>query len=941
MKLRQILPLFSLILFWSCSTNVENEIDLAGEWKFQIDSLDVGISENWFNQDLPEIVKLPGSMTENMKGNNVTIDTKWSASVNCKDWYESDKYAPYRKEGNVKVPYWLQPAKTYVGAAWYQKELKIPEQWSGKNIILNLERVHWYSDLWVDGEKVGDTRVSLMTPHSYNLTDYLAPGNHTITLRIDNNYHVKVGWDSHSVTDHTQTNWNGVIGELSLKATDNVWLQDAQVYPDVQNNAAAIKVIIRNNNRAETTKITINARSSINSTQKVAYAPMEKTLMLNAGDNEISLIYAFDKKAPLWDEYSPELIELQIEIAGEEFADNREITFGMRDIVSKGKHFFVNGKRTIMRGTLECCIFPKTGYPSTDVKEWKRIFTTCKEHGLNHVRFHSYTPPKAAFIAADQVGIYLETEVGVWRGWQGPVDADSLAPWMFAETTRILKEYGNHPSFALFAHGNEPWELSYDMLRDWTKFTKKDDSRRLVCAGAQYPTTFEENDFHIPGCAEGFWFRYHKKFEQEPASTLRNYTNQIAQRDKPSVAHETGQWCVFPNLKEIEKYTGILKANNFEIVKDFLEQNNMLHQAEDFLMASGKFQTLLYKEEIEAYLRTPDIGGYQLLDIHDFPGQGTALVGVLDAFWESKGYVTPEEFNRFNGRVVLLSEMKKRVWTNDEYFNAKILISQFSGNEIKEAKPMWEISAPDGSVVAQGELSITDIQRGSGIELGTIDCSLSEIGKASRLTLKVSLKGTDYYNEWGLWVYPKTITRSKSEVIFTSEWRDAITALDEGKKVLFAPGPDLFGGKTAGTFEPIFWNKLWFPAQKPHTLGILCKPKHGALNDFPSEFHSNWQWQDIQQNSKPIILDNLPVEVQAIIQPIDDWNECRKLGLLFEAKTSKGKLMVCSVDLSNNIEKRPVARQLKYSINNYMNSDDFNPTIIVNADEINGILKKK
>ena len=109
----------------------------------------------------------------------------------------------------------------------------------------------------------------------------------------------------------------------------------------------------------------------------------------------------------------------------------------------------------------------------------------------------------------------------------------------------------------------------------------------------------------------------------------------------PAVVHEMGQWCVYPNFDEVRKYTGPLKPKNFDIFHDSLAEHGMLDQWRDFLRASGKLQALCYKEEIEAALRTPGIGGFELLDLHDFPGQGTALVGVLDPFWESKGYITP------------------------------------------------------------------------------------------------------------------------------------------------------------------------------------------------------------------------------------------------------------------------------------------------------------
>jgi hypothetical protein len=65
----------------------------------------------------------------------------------------------------------------------------------------------------------------------------------------------------------------------------------------------------------------------------------------------------------------------------------------------------------------------------------------------------------------------------------------------------------------------------------------------------------------------------------------------------------------------------------------------MLDWADDFFYTSGKLSVQCYKEELEAAARTKRLAGYQILDIQDFSGQGTALVGILDAFMDNKGHV--------------------------------------------------------------------------------------------------------------------------------------------------------------------------------------------------------------------------------------------------------------------------------------------------------------
>ena len=930
-----------IVLLSSCLFAAD-VIDLSGAWRFALDSKSMGQQEGWFEKTLPgqDDVQLPGSIQEQGYGDRPGPDTPWMGNFGQGGWKTAKKYAPYRQPDNIKIPFWLQPVKYYNGRAWYQRKVDIPPQWSNKHIVLKLERCHWETTVWVDGQQIGPSQDSLCTPHYYELSKTLTPGWHTLTLLVENGYHVRVGVDSHAVTDHTQTNWNGVVGDIQLTASDQVWLEDVQVYPDVPNGKAKVVMTIGNKTGGPVVG-TLGLSAKMHHGKKSSrLKPMSKRVSVAKASGTVEIEYELGKDVPLWDEFSPNLIDMEVSLeAGivnqgiltepkNEFTDHEEVTFGMRQITTDGRYFRVNGRRTFMRGTLECCIFPKTGYPATDVKEWRRIFQVCKAHGLNHMRFHSWCPPEAAFVAGDLEGMYLQPECGVWRGAGGPPSARPVEPWLYLEADRIIAEYGNHPSFILFAHGNEPWELTSANGREfwnkWVKMYKEKQDRFLVTSGAHHPLV-RENEFHLPGRVEGFWIRYQGHINPTEPSTLRNYTDQIAQKAEPCIAHEVGQWCVFPNLKEIVKYTGVLKANNFEIVRDFLSNNNMLDQADDFLMASGKFQALLYKESIEAFLRTPGLGGYQLLDLHDFPGQGTALVGVLDAFWESKGYITPEQYRRFSGPVVPLAVMNKRVWSNDEIFQAEIRLAQFSQGPL-EARPVWTITDAAGNRWAGGQLPKGIFEVGNEDIIGNVAFALSKIKTAKRLTLTIGLEGTDYQNDWAFWVYPKTLEPVNADDVRLCESVDAMQReLTGGKKVLLAPGPDAIVGRTAGTFQPIFWNKAWFPGQREHTLGILCDPRHQALRNFPTQFHSSWQWWDLQNNSKPMILDRLPVEVKPIIQPIDDWNKCRRLGLLFEARIGTGRVMVCSIDLTSDLDKRLVARQLKHSLLKYMSSKAFAP----------------
>jgi beta-galactosidase/beta-glucuronidase len=198
-----------------------DRISLAGQWQFQLDRADAGIPERWFERSLDQRIKLPGALQNQGFGDDITVDTKWNGEVNPEAWLKGPQYAKYRQPGNIKVPFFLQPEKHYAGAAWYQRGVEIPAAWRGKRVVLRLERPHWETRVWLDSREIG-TNTSLSTPHNYELGTGLEPGKHTLAIRVDNRMIVNVGPWSHSVTDHTQGNWNGMVGGIELFATSPV-----------------------------------------------------------------------------------------------------------------------------------------------------------------------------------------------------------------------------------------------------------------------------------------------------------------------------------------------------------------------------------------------------------------------------------------------------------------------------------------------------------------------------------------------------------------------------------------------------------------------------------------------------------------------------------------------------------------------------------------------
>ncbi|MDR6944056.1 sugar-binding domain-containing protein [Mucilaginibacter pocheonensis] len=918
-----------------------NRLDLAGIWQFEVDSLDRGVNDKWFARKLSDQIRLPGSMTTNFKGNDIDVHTPWTGSIVDSSWYNNPSYARYRVNGNIKVPFWLQPVKYYKGPAWYQKEIEIPAGWKGSDINLFIERSHWETSVWVDDKFAGMAN-SLAAPDVFELGQFLSPGKHRLTVRIDNQVgDIDPGENSHSITDHTQGNWNGMVGKIFIEKRSKLCFADVQVFPDIDRKQITVKIQLKNTAR---TSLLPHILASVSDNAGHALSSKTQTVHIDTANQRISITYPMGLKPHLWDEFNPNLYKLKLQLQGDgKVLDSKEISFGMRKFSSRGTQFAINGRLTFLRGTLDCAAFPLTGYPPTDVQSWTDIFRKCKSYGLNHIRFHSWCPPEAAFTAADQVGLYLQIECSSWANQGATIgDGKPIDQFIYDESNRIVSAYGNHPSFCMLLYGNEPaGDQMKKYLTGFVKYWKPRDNRRLYTTGAGWPIIDESNYNSTPDPRIQLWGAGLKSvINAESPKTNFDWRNVIAKWQHPTVSHEIGQWCVYPDFSEISKYTGILKAKNFEIFRDQLKENGLADYASDFLNASGNLQVLCYKADIEAALRTPGFGGFQLLGLYDFPGQGTALVGVLNAFWHEKGYVSQKEYSRFCNAVVPLARFPKMVYYNDETLRVPMEIAQFGPAPIKDPQIKWSVSSVDGKVWYRGAFKKSIIPNGNNIFLGDINQPLAGITSPQRMI--VSLSVNNYTNSWDIFVYPREHVKPKENILVTSVLDDkAIALLKNGGKVLWTLKQHTLnkdmGGDIAIGFSTIFWNTAWTHSQPPTTMGILCDPKHPALANFPTQSFSNWQWWDAMSHSSAMELDKIKPGLKPIVRVIDDWVTARSLGLIFECNVGKGKLIVSSVDLSADIQSRPEAKQLTSSLLTYMGSNDFKPAENVELQKLQAI----
>ena len=826
--MKRILLLCSIILSLSACAPNEERIDLSGVWQFCLDR-DGQVKPV---DAMDDTVVLPGTTDTNRKGDPI----EWKGETT-----------------HLSRPY------SYKGRAWYRRTVTIPEKWEDKNIYLTLERTK-PSEVYVDGVLVGSAN-NISTPQRFDLTAALTPGTHELAIMVDNGSGVpwQVYDSSHAYTENTQTNWNGIIGEISL-----------------------------------TTSL-----------------PEKETIPVHPA---------------------------------------------FKDFHIEGQQFFANGHPIYLRGRHDACVWPLTGHVAMDVDSWRHYFAVCEEYGLNHVRFHSWCPPEAAFVAADEYGIYLQPELPFWGDFN-PKDT-VLMKFLMAEGEAIMREYAHHPSFRMFALGNE-LRGSIPKMTEFIEHFRAMAPNKIYTLSSNYYLGYQGvkpgMDFFVT-CRVGGegWGNYgtHTRgsFSFADAAdggminhfypnTRMNFEEGCSLTDVPIISHETAQFQTYPNYDEIAKYTGALYPYNMEIFRDRLEKAGMADQAKAFHQASGQWSLRLYKQDIEMDLRTPNMAGFQLLDLQDYPGQGSAYVGILDAFLDTKGMCTAEEWRGFCAPVVPLLIADKFCYTNDEMLHADIQIANYGEKSLKGKTVNWSLGEKSG------KLTISTDKFGL-INAGMLDIALNEYQQATQLKLTLQVEGNAECNTYDIWVYPaeNNLESLKERVIITRTLTaDIARRLENGESVLLMP--DASEQTVGGLFQTDYWNYRMFKTisennnrhVSPGTLGILTDPEHPLFASFPTEMHTNWQWFPVIKASHPFKLDNTAADYRPIVQVIDNIERNHKLGLVFEFAVSKGKLLVAMSDLEKAAEY-PEGEQFYLSVLRYMTSQHFAPKTAITVADFHSLM---
>jgi len=922
-------PLFTLPSTVAASPGERATLSLAGEWTVTLDPEDVGLEARWFAGALSgQPIELPG--TTDLAGIGYALDP---ATMTYPVPFEDSRFPGFGPVKRADESGHLTRTHVYIGAAWYQRTVHVPEGWSGKNVQLLLERVMWGSHVWIDERPVGHFD-SLVAEHRYDLGS-LEPGEHRLTVRVDNGLVHPIGIIGHAYGPETQTRWNGMIGRIELSAAAPVRLGDLQGFPAADRGSVRVEFVIENGLAAPAdAKLRL---ALLDGGEELA--AVEHALRLEAGTSSLVKTLPVEAQVRGWDEFDPKTYTLVATLTAGGTIDELRRPLGFRQLRREKRHLYHDDRRIFLRGTLDCCVYPRTGHPPMTTPEWLEVLGTIREHGFNHVRFHSWCPPEAAFEAADQLGLYLQPETSFWvDNWTSEIGLkpkllgfdEGVTEYVRSEIERISRAYGNHPSFAFFCIGNEfgmksDWDVANQLIDE----AKRKDGRHLYNATTARKTV-PADDFWVTHSAHGKASRGFGRSYTDGTDWDFFIATEIS--EVPVIAHETGQRPVFPDYDDLlPKFSPHLQPHELRRFRRQLEEAGMLDQVEDFERASARFQYLQYKAEHEAFLRTNDMAGYQLLMLGDFTGQSEALVGLLDPFLESKGVVSAEEIRRWNAPTVVLARFVPRVLSGDDEYPFATLIAfpsvrHHGPTDLEGVETTWTLtSRTDGRVLATGNLPPVTVRTGGITPLGEIGATIPKLPSPTAAIFRV--RAGEVSNQWTLWVYP-TLEKEPEpdpDTVVTDRFDvEALDALERGKKVLLlANGLENDNTKRTG-FASVYWSAGWWGDAFSH-LGILCDPTHPALAGFPNDGHSDWQWLELTEGATTFRLEGAPAGFRPIVQPVTDFHHNRLLGQLFEARVGKGRLLVSGYDLETKLHERVAARQLRRSLIGYLRSEDFQP----------------
>ena len=855
----------SVVVLWAAALllSAGADVTLSGTWHVEGD----GIAGE---------AKLPGTLAEAHLGKRWTVHD-----------FETTMDLP---QSEALVQEWQ-----YVGKATWARSVELSAADCEHPMELFLERVMWASEAFWDGVSLGQCD-SLATPHIHEVPHkILTPGRHELRIVIDNACRYNFSRQSHAYGPNMQAVWNGVLGRIELRRAHP--LRAARVFASAPSGG----------------------RLEIETASDVVAVEVEGLKVSGWRREGGRIVVSLAEEPECWNEFHPALYTVRLTAAD---GFEHSIRFGFRSVGTKGRLLTLNGAAIFTRGNVENANFAKDGTPWMEKGEWLRVFRTLKdEDGVNAVRFHTWCPPEAAFEAADELGIILHPEVGIWTDkWMSDGDevgnGKPVDGFVRREMKAIADAYGNSPSFFSLSIGNELGSSNFETMGRWVDEHKKYDPRALCYASSARDIT-EADDFSLSHVVPGKGLAREKLMPH----TDWDYEDIYSAATIPTIAHEIGQWPVYPIWEELlSPFTGAMRPWNLTRHYETAARKNALKFQNEYHAASAKLNRLIYKEEVESFLRTPSCAGLQLLNVQDYTGQAEALVGWRDPFYRLKcGFRDMPPFSNVWGPVCYLARFSRFTYIVGETYRATLQIRNLTERPLEAGTAF-----PYALGEKKGEVRLkSTIPPGEVKTVAVVECPLSDNMVRSRQTLRFGC------NEWNFWVYPREGRCAAPEgVVETSDPATMKRAVLDGKTVLYC-GPSFKSAK--GQFKPVFWSARWFPVANTTAaaLGTWFDVRHPALAGFVTDDFTDWQWYSLSQGATVHALKGLPDGFRPIALSVNDFHFSDFTATMFEVLVGKGRLFVCGYDLAADT---PEARRLRASVCAYLSGAPTNGTPLVSEE---------
>lgn len=879
----------------------ERSMDLSGEWRLSLDGAPAGV------------ITLPSTVTESGYG-----------AVN---------------ERQERL--FLSERHTFTGRALYEREIEVSGI-AGKRVLFSMERSR-VTETFVNGISAGG-RDLLTSAQTMDITALVREGRNTIAVAVDNTMDrvpQEAVAESHMATAHTQTNWNGIVGRIELRLEPEVYPESIRIYPDAAKGRIRVRTKVFSG-REEPVRIRLRVRQPQYGAAVLAEG--EYTLTGGSGSYEYMLEGEVDRRTPLWSEFDPQMTFVEITLETEDTVQKRRVPFGLRDykVSEDHHHFAVNGKNIFVRSEANCAVFPLTGYAPMDEAAWDRLFDVYKAYGINYVRCHSWCPPDAAFRSADKKGLYIQPELSAWTFHMFEKDADY--DYYGREARAILDQYGNHPSLVALTCGNELRSGNRARMGAFCRALRQYDPTRLYAEGsnAWYGEAGVNPDADFVLAQGNYAQKWRGAFagnagfiNDEPPSETHTYSEALRGMEKPVISFEVGQFQVYPDYREIAKYTGVLEARNLKAFRRDMEEKGLAGKDSLFHRASGRLSMACYREEIEAAMRTPELAGFSLLGLQDFSGQGTALVGMIDAFGDPKEFAPPEEFRRFCSPVTPLLKFGRKTFYGGERERFTVLVHNFGAEDLQETVE-WTVRDDSGRIVKEKRWPSAQVPQGELCVIGEEEVTLPACEKPR--TLVATVRIGERSNAYELYVYPqRELTAEEASRFVETVDAEALARLEKGESLILLPPAEPWAVPESfpASYIPDFW--CWYMFRRRDasgTMGLTMDPDNALLQRFPSADHTDARWWHLLRGSRAAVLTG--TGILPIIGMTDNLQRNETLAMVYGVRVGGGKLLVCTFCMENR--KEPSVAAFAGALADYAASADFAPERSITAGELHRLV---